>query len=84
MFLHMATVRTTLVLDEQAFAQLRQIAAEEGRTLSSVVDETLRIGIERRQSGQQTDVPNFLPAFSMGAPRVNIADRDKLYDAIGT
>lgn len=78
MFFHMATVRTTIVIDEQTVTQLKQIAAEEGRTLSSVVDETLRIGIERRQNRQQLEAPRSLPTFSMGAPRVNIADRDQL------
>ena len=83
MIFHMAAVRTTLVLDEQAFAQMKQIAAQEGRTLSSVVDETIRIGIERRQSLHQQSPPEPLPTFSMGAPRINLADRDQLYDHIG-
>lgn len=83
MIFHMAMVRTTLVLDEQAFARMKQIAAEEGRTLSSIVDETIRIGIERRNSLQQQTPSPPLPAFSMGVPRVNLADRDQLYNLIG-
>ncbi len=79
---HMANVRTTLVLDQQQLVELKRLAAEQGRTLSSVVEETLRLGIQqRRQAGAQAaKEPIEPPDFDMGVPRVPLAPRDRLHD----
>lgn len=71
--------RTTLILDERSFSQIKQLAAKEGRTLSSITDELLREGLARRQRHRMPEV-RTLPSFSMGRPVVDLADRDRLYE----
>jgi hypothetical protein len=78
MIFHM---RTTLIIDRQLFRELKRIAAEQGRTLSDVTQETLRRGLagqRRRQPGS----PPRLRTFAMGRPRVDLADRDQLFDVL--
>ena len=70
--------RTTLILHERRLADLKRIAAERGQTVSAVVDEYLSEGI--RRSRQPKRAKAGLPVFDMGEPRVNIADRDQLWD----
>ena len=71
--------RTTLVLHEKTFADVKRVAAEERRKLSEVVDEFLREGLERRRNRSRGKKIR-LPTFDMGEARVDIADRDALYD----
>jgi hypothetical protein len=82
MIFHMSTVRTTLVLDQHALSELKRIAADQHRTLSSVVDETLRLGLQRRGNLREPFQPVILPGFDMGSPRVNLADRDQLNETL--
>jgi len=79
MIFHMK--RTTLVLDERQFAELKKLAATEGRTLSSVTEEVLRVGLasKRRRTGRRV---SRLPAWNMGKPKVDISDRNALYEAM--
>lgn len=70
--------RTTLVLDQNLFAALRRMAAEQTRTLSGVVNETIRIGLQQLQKPPQRKRIQ-LPTFDMGPPLVNVADREELY-----
>lgn len=73
---HMA--RTTLVIDETILRRLKRLAAAEGRTLSDVTQEVLRRGLGTRPRAPRTPVE--LPVFDMGAPLVDIANRDALLD----
>ena len=59
---------------------LKKLAAERGQTLSAVVDEFLAEGI-RRSRVPKRPAPR-LPVFDMGESRVDIADRDQLWDAM--
>ena len=55
---------------------VRELARREGRTMSEVVNELLREGVQRRKRRSR---PGFaLPAFRMGRPRVNLGDRNAL------
>lgn len=75
--------RTTLILQEQTVADVKQIAAREGRTLSQVVDEMLRAGVaQRRRAVRDRPAKVRLPVFETGRPHVNIADRGQLHDAM--
>lgn len=78
MIFHM---RTTLVIDDALFRELKRRAAEENRTLSEVTQEALRRGLARPQRPRPTGRVR-LPSFSMGRPRVDLADRDQLYDLL--
>lgn len=72
--------RTTLIIDEHRLVDLKRLAAERGETLSAVVDEFLRDGLERAKSSKKRANRPLPAPFCMGRPRVNVADRDQLYD----
>lgn len=78
MIFHM---RTTLVIDEELFRELRRRAAEEGRTLSEVTQEALRRGLAPRETRRRPKRVK-LPSFHMGKPLVDLADRNQLYDVL--
>jgi len=79
MIFHMK--RTTLVLDEQQFTELKKVAAEERRTLSSVTEEILRLGLAARRKPRRKKLAP-LPTFNLGKPKVDLADRNALYEAM--
>jgi hypothetical protein len=70
--------RTTLVIDEERLVELRRLAAARHQTLSALVDELLRQGLEKARRPQRRKPRPSLPSFPMGKPRVNIADREQL------
>ena len=73
--------RTTLVLDDELFRELKRLAVEERRTLSDVTQETLRRGLSgRKEPGRAARIR--LPSYAMGKPRVDLANRDQLYDVL--
>jgi hypothetical protein len=78
MIFHM---RTTLIIDDALFRRLKTLAAEQGRTLSQVTQEVLQRGLdEPRPTVRRKAVK--LPSFRMGTPRVDVADRDRLFDLL--
>jgi hypothetical protein len=79
MIFHMK--RTTLIFDERQFAELKKLAAEEQRTLSSVTEELLRMGLSARRRGKRRKLSR-LPAWNMGRPKVDVTDRSALYEAM--
>jgi hypothetical protein len=78
MLFHM---RTTLVIDDELFRELKRRAADEGRTLSEVTQEALRLGLAPRQARRRPKRVK-LPSFHMGKPLVDLADRNQLYDVL--
>ncbi len=70
MLLHMK--RTTLVLDATLYARLRRRAADEGRTLSDVVEQALRLGLDAPASRRPRVA---LPSYELGPFLVDPADR---------
>ena len=76
MIFHM---RTTLVIDDQVFRQLKKRAAEEGRTLSDLTEEALRRGLAAARPVKPHRRVS-LPTFSMGKPCVDLADRNQLFE----
>ena len=75
MLLHMK--RTTLILDEHAFRRLKRLAAGEGRTMTELVNEFIRTGLESRKEGKAAPQKK-LPVFDMGRPAVDLTDREAL------
>ena len=71
--------RTTLMLDDHRWVELKRLAAERKQTVSAVVDEFLGQGLARAKAPQRRGPRKPLPSFDMGLPRVNVADRDQLY-----
>jgi len=56
--------RTTLVLDEALYATLKKRAAEEGRTLTEIVERTLRIGLGAERQARPARLT--LPSYDLG------------------
>jgi plasmid stability protein len=76
-------VRTTLNLDDDLMRLVRQRAAAEGRTMTSLVEEGLR-GMLRSRERQVAPYEVELPTFSGGgpAPGVDLADYQQLNNLI--
>ena len=74
-------MRTTLVIDDALFRELKRRAAEQNRTLSDVTQDALRRELAAATSQRRRKLSR-LPTFAMGSPRVDLADRARLYDAL--
>lgn len=72
-------MKTTLNIDDTVMAQLKREAARQGRTMSELVETALRQLL--RSQRKRTKLPP-LPTFNSGGMRVDIADRNALYDAM--
>ena len=73
-------MKTTLVIPDPVFDDLKRQAAKRRTTLSELATELLRKGLNERPKRVKL-AP--LPSFSMGwPPKVNFADRDALYDLL--
>lgn len=66
-------MRTTLNLDDDVAARLRELSRESGRSLSRTTNELLREGL---RSGQQSSAPEAYdpPTFDTGPPLVDVTD----------
>lgn len=70
-------MKTTLNIDDQVMTRLREEAARQGKTITELVESALRL-LLRAQKNRKTVTE--LPSFEGGLPRVNIANREALYD----
>ena len=62
MLMHMK--RTTLQIDTSILAEIRKLAAFEGRTLTEVIERTLRAGLASTGRARRTRVS--LPSYDLG------------------
>jgi hypothetical protein len=73
-------MKTTLIIPDPVFHDLKRQAAERGETLSALVTECLRLGL---REDRQAKRPFRFPTFSAGGPpKVNVADREALYNLL--
>jgi hypothetical protein len=72
-------MKTTLILPDHLFRELKRQAARRRTTLSAVVAEVIRRGLEVRPAGRELPP---LPSYPMGRPLVDLADRDALFQAM--
>jgi len=77
---YLCMARTTLVLDDNLFRQMKKKAASEGRTLQAVANELLRRALT--QSDRQTYRLKLQGWKAQLQPRIDILDRDSLFDAM--
>jgi hypothetical protein len=70
-------VKTTLNLDDRLWARLKQLASQEGKTMSELLDAAIRRLL--RDSSSRPAPPSELPAFDSGGAAVDVANRDELY-----
>ena len=73
MLLHMK--RTTLLLEPSLYAQLKRRAAREGRTLTEIVERTLRLGLDPMAHARRARTE--LPSYDLGPFLVDPADRPR-------
>ncbi len=73
-------MKTTLIIPDRIFRELKRLAARRRTTLSDVVAETLLRGLDDPRQPETKLEP--LPVHDMGPPLVDIADRDALYRAM--
>jgi hypothetical protein len=72
-------MKTTLNIDDTVMAELKREAARQGRTMSELVETSLRLLLHPAR--KRPPLPD-LPSFNGGEPLVDIADRNALYDAM--
>ena len=65
--------RTTLLLDTALYAELKRRAAAEQRTLTEIVERTLRAGL---RGARRRDVRHAIPSYDLGPYLENPARRD--------
>jgi hypothetical protein len=73
-------MRTTLDLDDRLLRAAKRAAADEGRTLTSVVEDALRRRLETRAHRAKPYRLKLLTKKGRLLPGVDLADRDALYD----
>ena len=69
-------MKTTLIIPDPVFRDLKRQAAERGTTLSELAAEFLRQGL--RAKPMRRRLPR-LPSFKMGPPLIDITSRDEIY-----
>jgi hypothetical protein len=74
-------MRTTLDLDDGLVREAKKRAAREGRTLTSMVEEALRLLLTRRRHGRSYRL-QWPTRRGEALPAVDIADRDALFDVM--
>jgi hypothetical protein len=73
-------MKTTLIIDDRIMRRLKVEAARRRTTVSSLVEAALRTLLDGPQTRKQEMPP--LPAFDLGKARVDIANRESLYQAM--
>ena len=68
-------MRTTLTIEDSTAAKLKTLAHESGKSFKQVVNEALRLGLERRGTSQHRK-PYRLEPVNLGEPRAGY-DLDK-------
>ena len=69
-------MKTTLIIPDSLFRQLKRKAIERGETVSALVVEFLQKGLGQKP---KTIKLRPLPAFKCGRIKVDVANRDELY-----
>ena len=74
----MAThMKTTLNISDVTWRELKREAARRGETMSDLVEAALRLFL--RKPEQHKEFPP-LPSFETGGSRVDVSNREALYD----
>jgi hypothetical protein len=72
-------IKTTLNINDTVMTQLRQEAARQQKTMSELVEAALRLLFHSAKQSKKKKL-RPMPSFHGGKPRVDIADRNALYD----
>ena len=72
-------MKTTLNIDDSVMERLRKEAARRGTTMSTLVEAGIRRVLEEGEP-KKTTRRKKLPSWDSGGARVDVSDRDALYD----
>jgi len=72
-------MKTTLMISDATMREIKREAARRHQTMSALVESALRNMVSPQP--ERAPLPP-LPAFSSGGHRVNISNRDALYDVM--
>jgi len=72
-------MKTTLIIPDPVFHDLKRQAAKRGTTLSALAVELLRKGLSARP--KPVRLPP-LPSFNAGRPLVDVSNREALFDLL--
>jgi hypothetical protein len=72
-------MKTTLVIPDSVFRDLKKRAVDRHTTISELATEYLRQGLEERSKSRR--MPR-LPSFSAGPPLIDVANREEIYRAL--
>ena len=72
-------MKTTLNIDDSVMQRLREEAARQGRTMSELVEAGLRLLLDHSRQ-EVNQLAEALPQWESGGARVDVADRDALYE----
>ncbi len=75
-------MKTTLNLDDRLLERARKLAAREGVTLTALFEEALRARVTRPAPAAQRFKLELPVVRGERPPRVDVADRDALFDAL--
>jgi hypothetical protein len=75
-------MKTTLNISDVTMRALKREAARRGQTMSALVEAALRDLITPKPPSAGTAQRPKLPQFHGGAARVDVADRDALYEVM--
>ena len=70
-------MKTTLILSDDVVQRLKNRGVQEGRSMSSLVEEALVRFLAEPARADKPAAPQ-LPSFAAGVPVVDIADREAL------
>jgi hypothetical protein len=73
-------MKTTLNLNDELLREAKKKAAEDGTTLTHVVEQGLRAVLNEDESPAEPYVFDFPVVDGGGPPMVDVADREALYD----
>ncbi len=76
-------MRTTLNLDDDLMRSIKEHAASTGRTLTSLVEESLRELLTRAESSDGCYTLDWVPVEGGVQQGVDLTDRDALLDRMG-
>jgi len=72
-------MKTTLIIPDPVFHDLKLRALEREETLSALATEYLILGLRQSRRPKR---PFRFPTFKMGPPKINVADREELYEVL--
>ena len=72
-------MRTTLVIDDGLYRQIKALAAQSGTTVTSVVERSLRDTLERTSRRPEPRLPT-LPQTGGARPGVDLRDNASIRD----